>query len=37
MVTSLDMAGCSLTLCWLDDELTRLLNAPCASAAYTHA
>ncbi|MFZ1770120.1 MAG: dihydroxyacetone kinase subunit DhaK [Caldilinea sp.] len=37
MVTSLDMAGCSLTLCWLDDELTPLLNAPCASAAYTNA
>jgi dihydroxyacetone kinase len=36
MVTSLDMAGCSLTLCWLDDELTELLDAPCASAAYTN-
>jgi dihydroxyacetone kinase len=36
MVTSLDMAGCSLTLCWLDDELTTLLDAPCASAAYTN-
>lgn len=36
MVTSLDMAGCSLTLCWLDDELTALLDAPCASAAYTN-
>ena len=35
MVTSLDMAGCSLTLCWLDAELTALLDAPCAAAAYT--
>lgn len=37
MVTSLDMAGCSLTLCWLDEELTALLDAPCASAAYVNA
>jgi dihydroxyacetone kinase len=36
MVTSLDMAGCSLTLCWLDAELTELLDAPCTSAAYTN-
>ena len=35
MVTSLDMAGCSLTLCWLDEELAALLDAPCTSAAYT--
>ena len=35
MVTSLDMAGCSLTLCWLDAELTELIDAPCVSAAYT--
>lgn len=34
MVTSLDMAGCSLSLIWLDDELQALLDAPCASAAY---
>lgn len=27
-VTSLDMAGCSLTLCWLDDELADLWAAP---------
>lgn len=27
-VTSLDMAGCSLTLCWLDDELAELWQAP---------
>ena len=27
-VTSLDMAGFSLTLCKLDDELTRLWDAP---------
>jgi dihydroxyacetone kinase len=36
MVTSLDMAGCSLTLCWLDAELTELLDAPCTAAAYTN-
>jgi len=36
MVTSLDMAGCSLTLCRLDPELTDLLDAPCVSAAYTN-
>ncbi len=35
MVTSLDMAGCSLSLLWLDDELQPLYDAPCASAAYT--
>ncbi|MDR2112746.1 MAG: dihydroxyacetone kinase family protein [Candidatus Accumulibacter sp.] len=27
-VTSLDMAGCSLTLTWLDDELEKLWRAP---------
>jgi dihydroxyacetone kinase-like protein len=27
-VTSLDMAGCSVTVCKLDDELTRLWDAP---------
>jgi dihydroxyacetone kinase len=36
MVTSLDMAGCSLSLLWLDEELQPLLDAPCASAAYTN-
>ncbi|MEZ4663791.1 MAG: dihydroxyacetone kinase subunit DhaK [Caldilineaceae bacterium] len=35
MVSSLDMAGCSLSLLWLDDELQALLDAPCESAAYT--
>jgi dihydroxyacetone kinase len=34
-VTSLDMAGCSLSLLWLDAELRALLDAPCRSAAYT--
>jgi dihydroxyacetone kinase len=34
LITSLDMAGCSLTLCWLDDELARLWAAPADSAAY---
>jgi len=29
------MAGCSLSLLWLDDELQPLLDAPCRSAAYT--
>jgi len=28
LVTSLDMAGCSLTIMWLDDELERLWLAP---------
>ncbi len=35
LVTSLDMAGCSLSLLWLDEELMGLLAAPCESAAYT--
>ncbi len=34
-VTSLDMAGCSLTLCWLDDDLQALHDAPCATPAFT--
>ncbi len=33
-VTSLDMAGCSLTLCWLDDETDALLAAPAAAPGY---
>jgi D-erythrulose 4-kinase len=33
-VTSLDMAGCSLTLCWLDEELDRLLAAPAAAPGF---
>jgi dihydroxyacetone kinase len=33
-VTSLDMAGCSLTLCWLDDELETLLATPAAAPGY---
>ncbi|MET0771956.1 MAG: dihydroxyacetone kinase family protein [Candidatus Limnocylindrales bacterium] len=33
-VTSLDMAGCSLTLCWLDDELESLLATPAAAPGY---
>ena len=33
-VTSLDMAGCSLTLCWLDDESERLLDAPAMSPGF---
>jgi dihydroxyacetone kinase-like protein len=32
-VTSLDMAGCSLTLTLLDDELIRLWDAPVDTAA----
>ena len=36
VVTSLDMAGCSLTLFWLDDELQSLLEAPASTPAYTH-
>jgi len=34
-VTSLDMAGCSLTLFWLDDELRTLYDAPADSPAFT--
>jgi dihydroxyacetone kinase len=34
-VTSLDMAGCSLSLMWLDGELENLLNAPASTPAYT--
>src|SRR5699024_9605507 len=33
--TSFDMAGLSLTLLWLDDELEPLWSAPCSSAAFT--
>ncbi|GAF50346.1 homodimeric dihydroxyacetone kinase [Rhodococcus wratislaviensis] len=32
-VTSLDMAGCSLTVCWLDDELETLWTAPAQTPA----
>ncbi|PRB09926.1 dihydroxyacetone kinase family protein [Microbacterium sp. MYb62] len=32
--TSFDMAGASLTLLWLDDELERLWHASCDTAAY---
>jgi len=34
-VTSLEMAGCSLTLCWLDDELQSLLDATAITPAFT--
>ncbi|QWZ08038.1 dihydroxyacetone kinase family protein [Nocardioides panacis] len=34
LVTSLDMAGCSLTLVYLDDELERLWRAPAQTPAY---
>ena len=34
LVTSLDMAGCSLTLVFLDDELERLWRAPAHTPAY---
>jgi dihydroxyacetone kinase len=33
-VTSLDMAGCSLTLSWLDEETERLLHAPASAPGY---
>ena len=33
-VTSLDMAGCSLTVSWLDDELEALWVAPAETAAF---
>ncbi|MEU1802433.1 dihydroxyacetone kinase family protein [Streptomyces sp. NPDC019937] len=34
LVTSLDMAGCSLTLTWLDGELERLWRAPADTPAF---
>jgi D-erythrulose 4-kinase len=34
LVTSLDMAGCSLTLMWLDDELERYWTASADTPAY---
>lgn len=34
-VTSLDMAGCSLSLFWLDDELQELYDATAISPAFT--
>lgn len=34
LVTSLDMAGCSLTITWLDGELERLWRAPADTPAY---
>jgi dihydroxyacetone kinase len=34
LVTSLDMAGCSLTITWLDDELEELWRAPADSPAF---
>jgi dihydroxyacetone kinase len=34
LVTSLDMAGCSLTVSWLDDELERLWLAPADGPAF---
>ncbi|WP_034273921.1 dihydroxyacetone kinase family protein [Haloechinothrix halophila] len=34
LVTSLDMAGCSLTLHWLDDELAELWDAPADTPAF---
>lgn len=34
LVTSLDMAGCSLTVMWLDDELERLWTSPTDTPAY---
>jgi dihydroxyacetone kinase len=35
-VTSLDMAGCSLTVAWLDDELAPLWLAPADTPAFHH-
>lgn len=34
LVTSLDMAGCSLTVTWLDDELERLWTSPADTPSY---
>lgn len=35
LVTSLDMAGCSLTLMWLDDDLRELHDAPADTPAFS--
>ncbi len=37
LVTSLDMAGCSLTLTWLDEDLERWWRAPADTPAYRKA
>ena len=34
LVTSLDMAGCSLSITWLDDELEECWSAPAETAAF---
>lgn len=34
LVTSLDMAGVSVTVLWVDDELERLWNAPASTPAF---
>ncbi len=34
LVTSLDMAGCSLSITWLDDELEELWRAPADTPSY---
>lgn len=34
LVTSLDMAGCSLTIAWLDDEIEELWRAPADTPAF---
>jgi len=36
LTSSLDMAGCSLSLLWLDDHLARLYDMPASCPAYTH-
>src|SRR5215211_4283204 len=36
LVTSLDMAGCSLSITWLDDELEGYWVAPAETAAFRH-
>jgi len=34
LVTSLDMAGCSLTMCWLDADIEQLLAAPASAPGF---
>ena len=36
LTSSLDMAGCSLSILWLDDELAGLYNWPASAPGYTH-
>lgn len=36
LTSSMDMAGCSLSLMWLDEDLARLYDMPASAPGYTH-